>query len=63
VLLKEIIGVPCENLKKIEYILRAKYRSLNITDGGTYNCHWALADFIFFKEVEVWGLVQHRQSS
>jgi hypothetical protein len=47
VLLKEIISVPSEKHKKcLNKFCGQNTESLNITDGGTYNCHWALADFL-----------------
>jgi len=60
VLLKEITGVPCESHKKtLNTFCGKNTESLNITDGGTYNCHGALAG----GELGIWGLVKHHQSS
>jgi hypothetical protein len=39
----------CKNqTKRLNTFCGRNAESLNITDGGTYNCQWALVDFLLF---------------
>lgn len=54
----------CKNqTKRLNTFCGRNAESLNITDGGTYNCQWALVDFLLFYFGGGGGWVQHRQSS
>ena len=42
------MDVPCENHTKfLNTFCGQNTEFLNLADGGTYHCHWTLADFIY----------------